>query len=99
MQDVPVVILNTWLAKVISVAYAPPPEVMSHGRVFGVSDEAPVWELTPLRQALEKVVGADQAVTGTQIIIKLGLSIHRNVVLGYRALISQPVIPVVSTLY
>ena len=90
-------LLNTWLAKVVNVAYNPPPEVMNQGRVFGAADETRVWELNPLREALEKVVGVEQAVTGAQVLVKLGLSIHRNVVLGYKALNREPVIPVVST--
>ena len=65
--------------------------------MFGASDDAPVWQLDSLREALDKVVGAEQAGTRAQVLIKLGLSIHRSVVLSYKALNREPVVPVVST--
>ena len=60
IQDVPIVCLNAWLAKVISIACNPPPESTNQGRVLGVNDDAPMWRLDDLKVELEQSMGNEQ---------------------------------------
>ena len=60
LNEVNAVCLIDWFAKICKVAFTPPGNSSCKGRVNGLGDSVPMWEIQDLKNALQKSVTQEQ---------------------------------------